>query len=116
MLTGILDGGVKVSLFLNNKFVCASNAVYGDKAENNGGGMMGGGKSGGSKAPAGKAAASIKTISSMTSCVGPYPVKKGNTLKLVAEYDLIKHPLRSTGSGKAADVMGMMGISFSAAK
>jgi hypothetical protein len=37
-------------------------------------------------------------------------------LKLVAEYDLSKHPLRSTGKGKAADVMGMMGISFSAAK
>jgi hypothetical protein len=64
----------------------------------------------------GKSSASIKTISSMTPCVGPYPVKKGDTMKLIAEYDLSKHPLRSTGSGKAADVMGMMGISFSAKK
>jgi len=110
------DGGVKVSLFLNDKFTCASNAVYGDRAESDSGmggtGMAGGHSHGGG----GESAAFIKTISSMTACKGPYPVKKGDTMKLVAEYDLSKHPLRSTGSGKAADVMGMMGISFSASK
>ena len=64
----------------------------------------------------GMAQTGIKTISMMTPCKGPFPVKKGDTLKFVAEYDLAKHPLRSTGSGKAADVMGMMGISFSASR
>jgi len=108
------DGGVKVSMFLNDKFTCASNAIYGEKGAEEGG-MGGSGHShGGGSSAAG--AASIKTISSMTGCAGPFPVKKGDTLKLVAEYDLSKHPLRSTGSGKAADVMGMMGIYFSANK
>jgi len=117
------DGGVKVGLYLNDKFTCASNAVYGDRASDAGGmggggaemagGHSHGGKDGGAMA---KADSTIKTISMMTACRGPFPVKKGDSLKLIAEYDLVKHPLRSTGSGKAADVMGMMGISFSAAK
>jgi hypothetical protein len=81
------------------------------------GGMGGmGGKGGkesmGGKGGGGKASTGIKTISKMTACRGPFPVKKGDTLKLVAEYDLKEHPLRTTGSGKAADVMAMMGISF----
>jgi len=105
------DGGVKVSLYLNDKFTCASDAIYGDKAEADSG--MAGGHGHGGEAGA---TTGIKTISAMTSCKGPFPVKKGDRMKLVAEYDLAKHPLRSTGSGKAADVMGMMGISFSAAK
>jgi len=118
------DGGVRVSLFLNEKYTCSSNAVYGDKSAHSEMGGMGMGASGGkskgkSSAPkpsAGKSSANIKTISSMTSCRGPFPVKKGDTMRLVAEYDLAKHPLRTTSSGKAADVMGMMGVSFSAAK
>jgi len=109
------DGGVKVSLWLNDKFTCASDAIYGDKSASDSGmpGSAAGGHSHGSEA---SGSSSIKTISAMTSCKGPYPVKKGDTMKLVAEYDLAKHPLRSTGSGKAADVMGMMGVSFSASK
>jgi hypothetical protein len=99
-------------LFLNDKFTCASNAVYGDKSQSDGG--MGG-KGGKGKAAA-KGATNIKTISLMTPCRGPYPVKKGDSMRLVAEYNLAKHPLRVTSSGKAADVMGMMGISFSKAK
>jgi len=122
------DGGVKVGLYINDKFTCASNAVYGDRASDagwmGGGAEMAGGHGHGGKdsgamaAPkaAGGADSAIKTISMMTACKGPYPVKKGDSMKLIAEYDLVKHPLRSTGSGKAADVMGMMGISFSAAK
>jgi hypothetical protein len=106
-----------VSLFLNDKFTCASDAVYGDRAASDSGmggsGMAAGGHSHGGD---GQSSSSIKTISKMTACRGPFPVKKGDTLKLVAEYDLAKHPLRSTGSGKAADVMGMMGISFTASK
>jgi hypothetical protein len=83
-----------------------------------GGAEMAGGHGHGGKdsGAGGKADSAIKTISMMTPCKGPFPVKKGDSLKLIAEYDLVKHPLRSTGSGKAADVMGMMGISFSASK
>jgi hypothetical protein len=105
-----------VSLFINGQYKCKSDALYGDKskADDMGGmGMGGKGKSGAKGAPAAaKTASSIKTISKMTACRGPFPVKKGDTLKLVAEYDLRAHPLRTTGSGKAADVMAMMGISF----
>ena len=112
-LTGSwLDGGVKVSMYLNDKFTCTSNAVYGDKAESSSG--MGGHShgDGGDK----KSSTGIKTISSMTPCGGPYQVKKGDTMNLVAEYNLAQHPLRQTSGGKAADVMGMMGIYFSASK
>jgi len=118
------DGGVKVVMYLNDKFTCASDAVYGVKDQSDsgmdgmagmGGGHSHGGASGGGVG--GQSAVGIKTISSMTPCTGPFPVKKGDTMKLVAVYDLAKHPLRDTGSGKgAADVMGMMGISFSASK
>jgi hypothetical protein len=101
----LLDGGVKVSLFINGKYKCTSDAVYGDKSDSGMAGMGHGGE--------GKGASGIKTISKMTACRGPFPVKKGDSLKLVAEYDLKKHPLRQTSSGKAADVMAMMGISFS---
>jgi hypothetical protein len=112
-LSVFLDGGVKVSLFINDKYTCSSNAIYGDKSASS---SAMGGKGKGSAASVGKSSAKIKTISSMTPCRGPFPVKKGDTMRLVAEYDLSKHPLRKTGSGKAADVMGMMGISFSATK
>jgi len=112
------DGGVRVSLYLNDKFICASNAVYGSRSD--AGADMGGAAGGhghGEKAGEKAGTSSIKTISSMTACRGPYPVKKGDSMKLVAEYDLAKHPLRESATGgKAADVMGMMGISFSAAK
>jgi hypothetical protein len=121
------DGGVKVVMYLNDKFACASDAVYGVKGEGEGG-MMGhahgdeGGKGAkGAKAAApksgGGATSSIKTISSMTACQGPFTVKKGDSMKLVAVYDLSKHPLRTSAGGtKQADVMGMMGVSFTASK
>jgi hypothetical protein len=116
----LLDGGVKVSLYLNDKFTCASDAVYGDREASDSGmassEMAGSHSHGGGGQSSPKGAPSIKTISMMTPCKGPFPVKKGDTMKLVAEYDLSKHPLRTTDGGKAADVMGMMGISFSAHK
>jgi hypothetical protein len=110
-----------VTMLLNNKFTCASKAIYGDKAQSGSGmgssGMGSSGKAGGkSNRAGGQKSTSIKTISKITQCLGPYPVKKGDTLKLVAEYDLSKHPLRATGMGKAGDVMGMMEVSFSASK
>lgn len=110
-----------MSMYINDKFACKSDAVYGVKDPSADGAMegMAGHSHGGAAAPAGapQSATGIKTISSMTTCNGPFPVKKGSTLKLVAEYNLAKHPLRDTGNGKgAADVMGMMGISFSPAR
>jgi len=115
------DGGVKVSMYLNDKFTCSSNAVYGEKEGDAGmeGHSHGGGGAKGAapaKGGSGGALGGGLTISSMTRCDGPFPVKKGDTMKLVAEYNLAKHPLRQTATGgKASDVMGMMGISFSAA-
>jgi hypothetical protein len=108
----LLDGGVKVSLFINGKYKCTSDAVYGDKSgsDDGMGGMSHGGKGNGASGT------SIKTISKMTACRGPFPVKKGDSMKLVAEYNLKAHPLRQTSSGKAADVMAMMGVSFTKKK
>jgi hypothetical protein len=112
----LLDGGVGVDLFLNGKYTCSSNAIYGDADEkkehgHGGKGMAMGGKGMAMKRDTNEA---IKTITSMTTCNGPFDVKKGDYMVLNAQYDLAKHPLRVSASGvKAADVMGMMGISFS---
>jgi len=70
------DGGELMELYLNGKKVCTSNAVYGGK----GGTMVIDGKK-------------WETISEMTDCNGTIPVKKGDTLKMKAAYDLEKHPL-----------------------
>jgi hypothetical protein len=124
----MLDGGVKMEMYLNNKFLCASDAIYGSRGESEEHGHpamsaeISSSPKGGSppsQAPPAKESsdASIKTISSMTTCWGPFPVKKGDTLTLSAIYDLSKHPLRTSLSGsKQADVMGMWGLSFSNAK
>jgi hypothetical protein len=76
-----------MDILLNGKFLCDSQALYGSRAE----GEMGGHGHGSSKE--GSAQFEIKTIAGMTRCLGPYPVKKGDTITLVAEYDLSKHPL-----------------------
>jgi len=104
----IHDGGVAMDMFLNGKLLCQSKAEYGSRAEDSG---MGGHSHADSKDKGGDAA--IKTISAMSSCVGPFPVKKGDYVTLTAEYDLKKHPLRkSVGGNEAGGIMGMMGISF----
>jgi len=122
------DGGVKMEMYLNNKLLCTSNAVYGARGDSEGHGHpamsseissspKGGPPPSQASPPKGSSDASIKTISSMTTCWGPFPVKKGDTLTLSAIYDLSKYPLRTSLSGsKQADVMGMYGISFSNAK
>jgi len=108
------DGGVKMLLYINNKNVCSSDAIYGVRTDEV---AMGGHSHGGSSNTPAAPSPAIKTISGMTTCSGPFPVKKGDTLKLVAEYDLSKHPLRTSASGgKASDVMGMMGVTFTANK
>jgi hypothetical protein len=104
------DGGVQMDLFINDKYKCSSKATYGTRSASDGG--MGG-HSHGTQEKDG----SVKTISGMSNCWGPWPVKKGDYLTGVAEYDLKKHPLRKTGNGgKASDVMGLWTISFTADK
>jgi hypothetical protein len=68
-------------LNINDKFACASTANYGTDAS-------GGHSHGGAGADV-----SIKTITSMTPCQGPIKVKKGDTVSMIVEYDLHKHPL-----------------------
>lgn len=96
-------------MFLNGKHTCSSMAVYGDADEKKGHGHGGKGM-----AMKRDSAESIKTITSMTTCNGPFNIKKGDSMVLNAQYDLSKHPLRVAANGaKAADVMGMLGVSFS---
>src|ERR1700759_5476586 len=106
----LVDGGVQMDLFINDKFICSSKATYGSRSES-GGDMGMGGHPHGVEDKDG----SIKTISGMSTCWGPWPVKKGDYLTGTAEYDLKKHPLRKTaGGGKAADLMGLWNIGFTA--
>jgi hypothetical protein len=63
-------------MYINDKFICSSDAKYG--------GPQGTAKVNG---------ADWETITEMTHCVGPIPVKKGDFLKMKSEYDLSKHPL-----------------------
>lgn len=134
MLTS--TGGVEMDMSLNGEFLCRSEAIYGEATSE--AGAMGGHSHGETKAAPGAGGAAggmagmghskraqldapksdvpvIKTITGMSTCKGPFDVKKGDTLTLAAVYDLKAHPLRVSLSGsKAADVMGMWGVSFSA--
>jgi hypothetical protein len=83
-------------MFINGKYTCSSNAMYGLRGE---GSTMGGGMGGHShadakttKGPAPKEQ-DIMTVANMTDCEGPFKVKKGEYVVLKAEYDLKKHPL-----------------------
>ena len=71
------DGGSAMELFLNNKMICHSDAIYG-------------GKGGTLRLDNGK---NWETISEMTDCNDVIKVKKGDLLKLKSIYDLKKHPL-----------------------
>jgi hypothetical protein len=66
-----------MELFLNNKMICHSDAIYG-------------GKGGTLQLDTGK---NWETISEMTDCKQVIKVKKGDLLKLKSMYDLKKHPL-----------------------
>jgi len=101
------DGGVQTHVFINNQYKCSSKASYGTRSASEGGMSHGTQDKDGS----------IKTIAGMSTCWGDWHVKKGDYLTGVAEYDLKKHPLRKTaGGGKAADVMGLLTVSFTADK
>jgi hypothetical protein len=70
------DGGTAVSLSINGKEYCNSKALYGGK--------------GGTLTIDGK---SWETIRQMEECNVPFPVKKGDVLKVEASYDTKAHPL-----------------------
>ncbi|KAF2436859.1 hypothetical protein EJ08DRAFT_655026 [Tothia fuscella] len=90
------DGGSQVAMYVNNKPACASKATYGGKESTT--------EVGGTK---------WATISSMSYCDGPIPIKKGDQMHLVVEYDLKAHPLRKSADGHdATGVMGMMSVTF----
>jgi hypothetical protein len=71
------DGGKSVALYVNDKKVCESSAGYG----------------GAGAVRVGKDGRKWETISSMTDCLKPIPVKKGDLLEIEANYDLTQHPV-----------------------
>jgi hypothetical protein len=94
------DGGVAMHLKINRKtggpFQCSSRATYGGNIASGNGGHGHG-----------------ETISDMTNCNDkPVKVKAGDTMTMTSEYDLKAHPLRETGHGGEAGVMGMFRIIF----
>jgi len=89
------DGGVAMDLYVNGKYICSSNAIYGGES--------------GTTIQNGK---KWETISGMSVCPGPVKIKDGDYMTLTSRYDLSKHPLRQTGSGMGAEVMGMWTMNF----
>lgn len=90
------DGGVSLSATLNGRRICESRAVYGaggNATEEKGDGQM-------------------TTIDHMGYCMGPWPVRKGDVLELVAEYDLEMHPPRVQHGGGMAEEMALMSVFF----
>lgn len=67
------DGGDYVGLTVNNKSLCESKAIYGGKSGTSENGNW-------------------QTLSDMSMCKELIPVKKGDTLSVVAKYDLLAHP------------------------
>jgi hypothetical protein len=99
------DGGVGMHMFINDKFTCTSEAVYGYRSDDGMGAMGGHGhmkrnhahrrrdEPNAAKDGAAPKGTGILTVASMSDCDGPYKVVKGDTIVLKAEYDLQKHPL-----------------------
>jgi hypothetical protein len=86
---------MKINRKSGGLFQCSSRATYG-------GSIAGGGGHGHGE-----------TISDMTNCNDkPVKVKAGDTMVMISEYDLKAHPLRETGHGGEAGVMGMFRIIF----
>jgi hypothetical protein len=81
------NGGDSVELFLNGKTVCLSKAEY----TANGKSGMGMGMSGHKKRD--EPVKLGETIATITKCTKPIPIKKGDKLKVSANFDLNKHPL-----------------------
>jgi Stress up-regulated Nod 19 len=93
------DGGQRISLDVDGKRVCNSDASYGTSPE-----FV-------SKMKMGNANSATEHISDMTSCVnekmGITKLVKGQTWKLKAEYDYVKNKGNVHENGKQSNVMGI---------
>jgi hypothetical protein len=84
-----------MELYLNGKLIFNSEAVYRGAA--------------GTLTDSGQ---KWETISKMHDCHDPIKVKKDDSLKMVAVYDTVKHPLRSQHGGEGhAEEKGIMTFS-----
>lgn len=88
------DSGTYVAMTVNEKLVCQSNATYGG--------------AGSSTIVNGK---EWQTITKMSTCPGPIPVKKGDNVVISAGYDTKEHPLRES-NGEDQENMGIMTFVF----
>jgi hypothetical protein len=99
------DGGKSVTFNLNGKEVCHSEATYGlgrmdhmdmdDKSPNDG--------------------KAVEILSKMSSCESTIPIKKGDQIAMVANYDLKAHPLRLSTTGIPITVMAVGALNIAAA-
>jgi hypothetical protein len=67
------DGGVGIVTMVNENAVCESKAIYGTKSKTENG-------------------TEWTTISKMTNCEQPIPVKKGDLIKMEVKFDEVNHP------------------------
>lgn len=87
------DGGSAMYMTIagKNRYNCVSTATYGHTVGSTG----------------------EATISDMSDCNHePWRIDSGDTMRMTAEYDLKKHPLRETTGGGEGGVMGMFRIIF----
>jgi hypothetical protein len=70
------DGGLNVKVYLNDKLVCTSEAVYG-----------------GAEGETAIDGQKWETITSYKPCLEPIPLKVGDVLMMTSDYDLTKHRL-----------------------
>ncbi|KAF2395731.1 hypothetical protein EJ06DRAFT_534661 [Trichodelitschia bisporula] len=88
------DGGTGVAAYVNGKLVCDSRATYGSAGSK----LIVNGKE-------------WKTISKMSECTEPIPLKKGDKIRLEAGWDNVAHPLRVSGNETQSN-MGFMTITY----
>jgi len=74
LMVDLHDGGESMTVFLNEKPVCVSKAVYGTKMKSENGKEW-------------------TTISQMTDCLDAVRVKKGDKIALETKFDEKSHPL-----------------------
>jgi hypothetical protein len=96
------DGGQTLKVFHNNKLVCDSQATYGGSEKFIQGSSMGGGMSAGGDPS--------EHISSMKTCKNLGPIRKGDTIRLEADYNFNQHKGMLNKNGQLDEVMGMAGV------
>ncbi|KAK3079380.1 hypothetical protein LTS18_005003 [Coniosporium uncinatum] len=86
------DGGEQMLLLVNDKPACVSKAEYGKGAAADVNGKA------------------WQTIEQLSDCNGPIAIKKGDTLSMVATYDLKTHPIRPMAEGEEGHGMDLMAM------